>query len=201
MPKNYRSDKLPPVPNDPAHPLRPSTFCWFETGHLDAATWLGTTYRDEFHRVRRIDRWPRRGRPFGMPRAGERRVDAPETVYIFDDEPGRELTYEQVLEIVVDRHGDEFHPDHIHRHPLVVAWRKGQEIPYTPSPPAFPVGSHVRRTHDRLPPELRTRFRERDLQRPPGRIVGGNALYVNVDWGNRQRWVAVSQLEAIDEGD
>lgn len=193
-------DDLPPVPNDPAHPLRPFVFCWTGRGHVDARTWYGETSRDEFHGLERIVRVPRRRSWMGMkPQKGELVVTRDETKYRFDDDPEGELTHDEMMQRLRERHGE--YVGRVREHPLVLAWQRGEEIPYTPSEPAFLAGSHVRQNYRGIPEDTRQKLLARDAGEAPGRVVRGNALFVLVDWGrptrggSQEHWHVASHLD------
>lgn len=197
-----RSD-LPPVPNDPAHPLRPYVFCWTGNSHLDARTWYGYSTRDVYHGVKQVKRYPRGRLMYGKGLPGERVVTRQETVYIFADDPEhKEHTHSEMMAILRARLRakgiDPKYLGDVHNHPLVQAWARGEEIPYTPSDPAFPVGSAVRHNYSDLPLSVQERMRERDDDERTGTVEDGNALFVLVDWGGREHWHVAATLDQVD---
>lgn len=196
------ADKLPPIPNDPAHPLRRFVFRWIYGSHLDAKTWYGETHRDELHRLTRITRWPRR-------QAKHNRSN-PSTVpmgrrYRFDGDT-EELTYEEMIERLRQRCApDDDQARFIGRvqdHPVVKAWQQDRrEIPFAPSEPAFKPGTEVVRNFaDIDDPDLRARLLAKRNRRGGmrGIVKEGNALYVLVDFAGKtgEQWVAAWKLDA-----
>lgn len=177
---------MPKVPNDPNHPLRPFTFAWIFNSHIRASGWAAHVYRDEFHCIEKVIR-VRCGKgvlPEGI-KLG--------TFYRIDDEDG-EITYDELMAIMVERHGE--FASNIEKHPVVIAWKEGKEIEYTPSPPAFPEGSTVRLNWSGLPADMFQEQYDSDDRR--GVVVKGNALYVLVDWGKNKQWQPVRGLELAD---
>lgn len=178
--------KLPKVPNDPAHPLRPYTFAWIMSSHVRGDGWAAHIYRDEFHDMRKIIRVPigRKGNIMGLQTG---------TFYQFHGEDD-ELEYDAMIERMREQHGE--YVDNIQNHPLVIAWNNGDEIPYTPSDPAFPVGSTVRLNWSDMPDDMHERmYYNKDERR--GIVLRGNALYVYVDWGPIEQWQPVRVLELV----
>ncbi len=179
-------DKLPKVPNDPAHPLRPYTFSWVRSSHLDARDWFAYTYRDEFHLMTKIIREPRgRRTPSDDTKMG--------TFYRFDSNPLEDLDYSQMIEKMRERYGE--YVGNVQNHPLVLEWRKGKEIEYTPSEPLYPPGSIVRHNYSDLDDEMQKDMYKRDDRR--GNVIKGNALYLLVDWGGNmgERWQCARCLD------
>ena len=188
--------ELPPIPNDPAHPLRRFVFRWVYDGHLDHSTWYGETHRDELHRLTRITRWPRRSTTHNRP-MGRR--------YRFDGEE-EELTYEEMIARLRQGETNDLSNvwvGQVQKHPLVERWQEtGEEIAYTPSPPAFEPGSQVVRNFAQIEdPDLRQRLLEKRDRRAgmAGTAKEGNALYVLVDFGGKtgEQWVAAWKLDAL----
>jgi len=175
--------KLPEIPNDPNHPLRPFIFRWIADSHINGGSWSGSIHRDDFHGIREIVRVPRR-------RGGTATSIPMGTFYQFDGEE-EEMGYKEMIERIREKHGE--YAGNVLSHPLVIAWQEdGAEIPYTPSEPAFPIGSTVRRSYAGLTDDFRKEMFDKDERR--GTVEKGNALYVLVKWDHGIQWQPARSL-------
>ena len=204
-----RADALPEIANDPGHPLRPFVFTWMDTGHGDARTWYSFTAREEFHGIERIVRIPRARPMAGLKKRKDELVVTEKVAhYHFDDDgaggappegdgPFGGLTHEEMEAELKRRHGP--YVNDLEAHPLVQAWRRGEEIEWEPAPAPFPVGAVVRRHMRDMQdehPEHAARVRSRQYE-----VLQAHALYSRVSTRRGPDWIANRLLELVPEAE